>query len=398
MKLVALGILSTYPPAQCGIAKFSQSLHDNLIAADCDVGIVQVRDGPLPAGRRAEVVATLEDDPGDAAVLEALNGFDAVIVQHEYGIYGGRDGEHVTTVLDAVERPVIVVLHTVRDQPTGHQRSILEQIVDRADRVVVLSQTAKRQLREVYGVPAADVVVIPHGARVAPPPLRTLGSARPLKSALPWNWALPWNRALRRATLPTILSWGLISPGKGIEWGIDAVAGLRGMGVEARYLVVGETHPKVRERFGEAYRDSLRLRAGLREVADLVEFDAAYEDEQRLHTLIAGADVILLPYESKEQVTSGVLIEAVAARKPIVATAFPHAVELLGGGAGRLVPHRDSAAMARALRRILTVPGVAADMTARAGLLAPDFAWSAVAYRYRELAGDLMDSAARIAA
>lgn len=387
--MVALGILSTYPPTQCGLAKFSESLRDHLIAgdSDCQVGIVQVMDGPPPTERRAEVAARLEDDPGDGAVLEALNGFDAVIVQHEYGIYSGRDGEDVTTVLDAVERPVIVVLHTVLDQPTEHQRSVLEQTMDRADRVVVLSRTAARRLTKVYGVPPADVVVIPHGARVTPPPPRTLGSAlRTLGSAL------------RRPAPPTLLSWGLISPGKGIEWAIDAVAELRTMGLETRYLVVGETHPKVRERYGEAYRDSLKLRADQRQVADLVEFDAAYEDEQRLHTLIEESDVILLPYESREQVTSGVLIEAVAARKPVVATAFPHAVELLGEGAGQLVPHKDPVAMARALRRILTVPGVAADLAARAGRLAPEFAWSAVAERYRELVEDLVDSAARLAA
>ncbi|MFL6114370.1 MAG: glycosyltransferase [Catenulispora sp.] len=385
---MALGILSTYPPAQCGLAKFSESLRDHLIAgdSDCQVGIVQVLDSPLPAKRRAEVVATLDDDPADRAVLEALNGFDAVIVQHEYGIYGGQDGEHVTTVLDAVRRPVIVVLHTVRDQPTEHQRSVLEQILARADRVVVLSRTAARRLREVHGVPPTEVVDIPHGARVAPPPALLPGPARPVASAP------------RRAAPPTLLSWGLLSPGKGIEWAIDAVAELRTRGVTARYLIVGQTHPKVRERFGEAYRDSLKARAEQRQVADLVEFDAAYEDEQRLHTLIAGADVIMLPYESKEQVTSGVLIEAVAARKPIVATAFPHAVELLGAGAGRLVRHRDSVAMARELRRILTVPGVAADLTARTGRLAPDFAWPAVAGRYRTLAEELVDSAARLVA
>jgi len=114
--------------------------------SDCQVGIVQVMDGPPPTERRAEVAARLEDDPGDGAVLEALNGFDAVIGQHEYGIYSGRDGEDVTTVLDAVERPVIVVLHTVLDQPTEHQRSALEQIMDRADRVVVLSRTDRKSV------------------------------------------------------------------------------------------------------------------------------------------------------------------------------------------------------------------------------------------------------------
>ncbi|MFD0634596.1 glycosyltransferase [Catenulispora yoronensis] len=203
---------------------------------------------------------------------------------------------------------------------------------------------------------------------------------------------------IRHAKRPTILSWGLIGPGKGIEWAIDAIAELRAMGVEARYLVVGRTHPKVLERQGEAYRDSLKTRARDRGVDDLVEFDAEYEGERRLQEIVDASDVVLLPYDSREQVTSGVLIEAVAAQRPIVATAFPHAVELLGDGAGAVVPHQDPVAMAWALRRVLTVPGVAADMATQSGLIAPTLAWSAVAQRYRKLGEALVGTAARMAA
>ncbi|GAA2002105.1 glycosyltransferase [Catenulispora subtropica] len=380
--MATFGVLSTYPPAACGLATFSQSLRDHLIAGDpsCDVGVVQVLDGTQEDGRRLEVVAALDaEGVRTEAAAEALNRYDTVIVQHEYGIYGGRDGENVTDVLDAVRRPVIVVLHTVLTEPSEHQRDVLENIVERADRVVVLSRTAARRLTKVYRVPPENVEVIPHGARVA---------SRPHKLA----------QALHHMKRPTILTWGLIGPGKGIEWAIDALAELRAVGVEPRYLVVGRTHPKVLERQGEAYRDSLKERAVQRGVEDLVEFDAAYEGDRRLHQIIDASDVVLLPYDSREQVTSGVLIEAVAARRPIVATEFPHAVELLGDGAGALVPHRDPVAMARALRHVLTVPGVAADMTAQGARVAPAFAWPAVAQRYRALAGDLAGAAARLAA
>jgi glycosyltransferase involved in cell wall biosynthesis len=381
--MATFGILSTYPPAACGLATFSESLRSRLIVGDpsCDVGVVQVLDGSQGEGRRGEVVATL-DAAGrrSEAAAEVLNRYDTVIVQHEYGIYGGPDGENVMDVLAAVRRPVIVVLHTVLSEPTAHQREVLEDVMRRADRVVVLSHTAGRRLADVYAVSPSHIEVIPHGAKVAP--------LRPHRLA----------KALHHIKRPTILTWGLIGPGKGIEWAIEALAELRGMGVEARYRVVGRTHPKVLERQGEAYRDALKRRAEDRGVDDLVEFDAEYEGDRRLHQIIDASDVVLLPYDSKEQVTSGVLIEAVAARRPIVATRFPHAVELLGDGAGALVPHQEPVAMARALRHVLTVPGVATEMTAHGARIAPDFEWSAVADRYRALAHEMTGAAARLAA
>lgn len=384
--MARFGMLSTYPPAACGLATFSQALRDHLIAGDpaCEVDVVQVLDGAQPVSGRAEVAAVLDGEGrGLDAAIKVLSRCDTVVVQHEYGIYGGRDGERVLEVLDGLRNPVIVVLHTVLSEPTPHQREVLEEIVQRSDRVVVLSHTAGTRLTKVYGVPVERVAVIPHGARVAPPPPQNgfdLGHVRPGPAAR-----------------PTILSWGLIGPGKGIEWAVDAVAELRAMGVEARYLVVGRTHPKVLQRQGEAYRDALRRRAVERGVADLVEFDAEYEDDRRLHEIIDAADVVLLPYDSREQVTSGVLIEAVAARRPIVATAFPHAVELLGDGAGALVPHQNPSAMAWALRQVLTAPETAESMTAHAGLIAPTLAWSAVAHRYRKLADDVTQAARVVA-
>ena len=143
---------------------------------------------------------------------------------------------------------------------------------------------------------------------------------------------------------------------------------------------------------GEAYRASLIAQAGVAGVADLVEFDSVYRDDAALAELVRQADVVLLPYDSPEQVTSGVLIEAVAARRPVVATRFPHAVELLSGGAGLLVPHRDPKAITAALLRVLTEPGLAAGMAAKASSLAPSLRWPAVAARYRELADSLVAS------
>jgi glycosyltransferase involved in cell wall biosynthesis len=160
-----------------------------------------------------------------------------------------------------------------------------------------------------------------------------------------------------------------------------------------RYLVIGRTHPKVLERDGEQYRDSLRRRMAERGVQDLVELDDSYLDLDALAALVRSADVVLLPYDSRDQVTSGVLTEAVAAGRPVVSTAFPHAVELLTDGPGLVVPQQDPEAIERALRRVLTEPGLARTLTARALRTAPELFWSAVGARYQAIADSLVAEA-----
>ena len=154
--------------------------------------------------------------------------------------------------------------------------------------------------------------------------------------------------------------------------------------------MAGQTHPKVLADQGEAYRDGLRRQARTEGVSDLVEFDPTYRAVGPLMNMVRQADLVLLPYDSSQQVTSGVLIEAVAAQRPVVATAFPHARELLGDGAGLVVPHHDPEAMAHAICRVLTEPGLAEAMTARCAKLAPALTWPAVANGYRALAKSLL--------
>jgi glycosyltransferase involved in cell wall biosynthesis len=360
------GFLSTYPPTQCGLATFTASLLRHLTAATpgSQGRVVRVLSGPArePVATMASPVVHEMIPGATEAAAEALNSCDLVVVQHEYGIYAGHDGEDVLGVLARLRIPVVVVLHTVLTAPTSSQRRVLEEVVSHADAVVTMSETARRRLLAGYAVSRPDVVVvIPHGALPVQPLAQGRTSARPM-----------------------ILTWGLIGRGKGIEWAIAAMRALRDL--KPRYVVAGQTHPKVLAHEGESYRESLRDRATEFGVADLVEFDPAYREVGELAQLVGQADVVLLPYDSSDQVTSGVLVEALAARRPLVATEFPHAVELLTGGAGLLVPHRDPAAIAAALRRVLTQPGLAASMRDREALLAPRLSWTAVASSYRGLA------------
>ena len=329
-----------------------------------------------------DVVAQLVNGSptGPAMAAAVLNSFDVAVVQHEFGIYGGRDGEDVLRIVGELTVPAIVVLHTVLAAPTPHQRQVLERIADAAAAVVVMSRTAADRLREGYLIDTAKISVIPHGAlssrRMSPP-----ASFNP--------FAPPAPVATQR---PTVLTWGLLGPGKGIERAIEAFAGLGDLSPAPRYVIAGQTHPKVLARDGEAYRDALRARAEDLGIAADVEFDAEYRNPDVLMDLVRSADVVLLPYDSTEQVTSGVLIEAVAAGRPIVATRFPHAVELLEDGAGLLVAHEDVPAMTEALRAALTQPALAASMTLASGRIAPDLAWTCVAESYRALATSLLDA------
>lgn len=369
-------LLSTYPPTQCGLATFSAALLAHLPRPGDHAAVVRVLDEPLPAAG-GEVAAHLVNGSAASAAAAArtLNDFDVAIVQHEYGIYGGPDGQDVIPLLQALRVPSIVVLHTVLARPTPRQRMILDEIIGTASAVVTMTQTARSRLLDIYGASPAKASVIPHGAadnRVGPSPAGHHGQ-------------------------PTVLTWGLLGPGKGIEHAIDAMGLLRDQGVRASYRVAGQTHPRVLAREGEAYRRSLEARARVRDVADRVHFEARFLPADTLSRLIGAADVVLLPYDSAEQVTSGVLIEAVTAGRPVVSTCFPHAVELLSGGAGLLVDRQDPAAIATALRRVFCEPGLSALMGRRSAGLAPQLLWPAVASAYRELASVLTATPAGVA-
>jgi len=359
------GILSTFPPTPCGIATFAAALSAGLVANGSPVDVV--RCGERPSMEDALVVAALGESATDLAMaIDALNATDVAIVQHEYGIFGGEDGAAVLDVVAGLTVPTIVVAHTVPLSPTANQRRVLEQLCDAVGTVVVMTETARVRLLDVFGVDAAKVVVIAHGAA-------TPGSPTPPSG---------WVRSRR------LLTWGLLGPGKGIEWAIDAVAQVADLRPE--YVVAGATHPKVRASDGEAYRQMLIRRAWQTGAARHVTFDDGYRGLAALTALIVSADVVVLPYDSEEQITSGVLVDAVAAGRPVIATAFPHAVELLRSGAGIVVPQRDPGALAAAFRAVLTDTRLADSMAAEARRLAPELAWTAVAGRYESLAERLL--------
>ena len=367
----SIGFMSTYPPTSCGLATFAASLREavaDVRGSDHGLGVVSLADGQREVLKPEVVHEHLNGDRASlVGSIEALNSFDAVFVQHEYGIYGGPDGSEILDLLSGLEVPAVVTLHTVLSRPNPSQRSILEKVVDLAERTIVMTKTANRRLVDGYMVDPTKVRVVPHGARAS------LGGP-----------------SLATGTRPVVLTWGLIGPGKGLEMAIDAFAGLQDLDPLPRYVILGKTHPKVQAAQGDAYLESLVARVHDLGLDDVVEFDGRYLDTEALSVAVRQADLVLLPYESTEQVTSGVLVEAIAAGKPVIATAFPHAIELLGTDAGIVVPHGDPIAMTAALRKVFTDPALAASMAAEARLIGSTLHWPIIARRYHHMATKLV--------
>lgn len=374
---ISFGILSTYPPTACGVASFSRSLAESLRTLDT-VGVVQVVDATdEPALHDGVVHQWVRGSAGgELAATAALNQFDVAIVQHEYGIYGGRDGLDVLDAVTGLRVPVVLVVHTVLPDPSHRQRLIVQEMVSHSSVVVTMTRAARDRLVKHYAVDVDKVCVVPHGAHPALPTAPPETAAQAAAPAHHGGSAHP-----RR---PVILTWGLLRDGKGIEWAIEAMAQLRDL--QPIYRVVGQTHPRTLDSDGERYRHRLTDRAQHLGVTDLVEFDPRYLDGASLQRLVSEADVVLLPNDSTEQLDSGVLAEAVSAGKPIVATGFPHALEALASGAGLLVARQDPTALADGLRRVLTDRALAASMSAEAIRLAPEMLWPTVAQQYRDLA------------
>ena len=364
------GVLGPYPPTRDGLANYSQALLRSLVvpASGDRVGIVRVLDGSVGTSA-PDVVGHLHKQsrssaPAAAAVLDA---FDVVVVHHAFDVYGGRDGEQVLDVLQHLRAPVVTVLHTVRTDPTTHQMDVIRRLAAASDAVVVLSAAARKALVDCYRADPGKVRIIRHGVPITPgrPPSVTAGR-------------------------PLILTWGLLTPDKGIEHLIDGLQVLRDLRPMPAYILAGRTHPRVEALHGETYRRALIQRARSIGMGAAFRSVGTYLDDAALAVLVHRADVVALPYNCRYQTSSPVLVEALAAGKPVVATRFPHAVELLSGGAGLLVPHEDPQAIGHAVRRVLTECGLSERMAARAALERTTHTWADVAGQYRQLCTQVM--------
>lgn len=376
----SVGFVSTYPPTACGLATFTAALR-GAIAEGRGSGeglrVVRLVEGGQHATPHPEV--SFQHLNGDRTSLveaaDVLNQHDVALFQHEYGIYGGPDGVEILDLMERVEVPSIVTLHTVLTKSSPRQKQILETIVEQSAGSVVMSDTALSRLIARYDVDPDKVSMIPHGAMA--------GLAGP---------------TVARGSRPLVITWGLIGPGKGLETALEALTLVSDLRPVPRYLILGRTHPKIQATEGDAYMESLKARVETLGLEGVVEFDGRYLDVDTLCSIIRQADIALLPYQSTEQVTSGVLVEAMAAGKPVVATPFPHAVEMLSTGAGLLVPHGNPEAMAGALRRLITEPGLSAGAAQMAASIGATLHWPVVAEQYEAMAAESAGQRLRVPA
>lgn len=364
-------MVSTYSPTRCGIARFSSSLITALESRGQPVSVARlVR--PRDFLSSDDRVVT-EFDPSSSLGIERarkmLNHFSTVVIQHEFGIYGPDDGEAVIPLIEDLDTSVMTVLHSVPLRPSPRQRRILADLAQHSEILSVPSHSARLALEDVYGIAAEDVVVLPHGSA--------------------WKPADP-----RLGIRQRLLTWGLLGPGKGIERALEAIAPLADRSPPICYRIAGQIHPNVLRRQGRAYRDSLHQRAERLGISSLVQFDDSYQSEESLYQAVTEADVIVIPYDNDEQICSGVLTEAISAGRPVVATDFPHARELLGSGAGLIVAHSDIAAMSSAIEHLLTDDIAYRRAVEEARAMAHRLSWSDVARRYIEFFDRLSDSVA----
>jgi glycosyltransferase involved in cell wall biosynthesis len=359
-----VGLVTTFPPTRCGIARFSSSLISSLhsVAPDLEIDVVRL----LAPGEKSSTHVGMEIDPnspvGIRAAARRLDRSDVVVVQHEYGIFGDHDGQAVVDLVDAIHPPVITALHTVPAKPTVAQRRILEQLGQRS-RLVVLSESALDTLSSGYDVPRDEILVVPHGTH--------------------WS-AQPVSEGPRRS----LITWGLLGPGKGLERSIRALSHLRDLSPKPIYRIVGRTHPAVLRTHGLSYRRALEDLVRELELDEMVEFVDRYLDDDELLKMVASSDVVVIPYDNEEQVSSGVVTDAIGAGRPVVATRFPHAMELVRKGAGISVPH-NSEAMADAIRLLLDSEPAYLMAAATAAESSKALSWVEGARTYAGLIEDL---------
>jgi glycosyltransferase involved in cell wall biosynthesis len=365
-----IAIVGNFLPRQCGIAAFTSDLAESLSENDgaLQVDVVAMSDDPLtsyPCRVRLQIPA--EDYAAYRPAAEFLNhgDYEVVSVQHEYGIFGGESGEYLLTILRSIRAPIVTTLHTVVDDPSPSMRRVTSELLALSDRVVVMSAQAAGILAAEYGLRPSAVDLIPHGV-----PDLSQGSIWNIKEDL-------------KITGPMLLTFGLLSPDKGIQYAIEALPAILKEIPEAVYVILGATHPQVRASAGEAYRQSLTELAESLGVSGSIRFVDQFVSQPELVSALSAADVYITPYLNPKQITSGTLAYAVGAGKAVVSTPYLYAQELLANERGSLVPFRDAAALATAV--IEQVSGLSDESPAwKNEEHKSDMAWSKVARLYAD--------------
>ena len=360
--------VATYPPRRCGIATFTR----DLAAATGEHVIVALHPPDGPDVYPIEVQHRIRRDVRSdyMGVAMALNQSDTAVVsvQHEYGIWGGPDGDSVLDFVAALTKPVVTTLHTVPQRPSPGQRRILMSLISASSATVVMAQSAAALLGRLYGVHQDSLDVVPHGVPMLP--LVAPDSVKP---------------RLGMETAPMILSFGLLGPGKGYESVIEAMPAVVKACPDAYYVILGATHPELLRHEGEAYRSKLTLLAQKLGVANHVIFVDRFVTRTELGTWLTAADIFVTPYPNMDQIVSGTLAYAMSAGKACVSTKYAYAIEMLEAGRGRLGESIASGALAESLTELIRDVNLRNQFGRRAYEFSRTMIWPEVGARYRKI-------------
>lgn len=373
MRPLRVAFIGNALPRRCGIATFTTDLElavsaleevaETAIVAMCDPG----GDYRYPPMVRLTIA---QDDPADyRAAAQDINsgGFDVACLQHEFGIFGGEAGSHVLGLIGALDVPLVTTLHTVLDSPSPAQRAVMDAILGASARVIVMARKGRDILIETYGADPERIMVIPHG--IPDVAFEPADAAR---------------QRLGFAGRRVILTFGLISPNKGIEVMIEAMPAIIAEAPDAVYVVMGATHPHLLRSAGEAYRESLMERVRKLGIEDHVVFLNRFVDRPELLEHIAMCDVYVTPYLVAAQMTSGTLAYSHGLGRPVVSTPYWHAAELLADGSGVLVPFGDPVSLSRAVADLLGDEPMRAAMAHKAYAASRPSTWANTARRYAD--------------
>jgi glycosyltransferase involved in cell wall biosynthesis len=366
-----IAVIGNYLPRQCGIATFTTDLCD-AISSECGSAklfAVPVNDTESGYDYPSRVrLALAQDDLSSyeqAADFLNFANFDLVCLQHEYGIFGGPAGSHILALLRRLKMPAITTLHTVLREPNPDQRRVMEEIAALSDRLIVMSQLSSQILQEVFKVPGRKIDMVPHGVPDLP--------------FLDPNFFKECFDVEGKAVL---LTFGLLSPNKGIENVIQALPHILSRHKNVVYIVAGATHPHILRREGDHYRESLQALAKEIGVESSVFFHNRFASPSEMAEFIGAADIYITPYRYEAQVVSGTLAYALGAGKAIISTPYWHAIELLDDRRGALVPFQDPEAIARKTVELLDTPAIRHAMRKRAYLYSREMVWKKVAQGY----------------
>lgn len=372
-----IAIIGNSVPRRCGIATFTSDTVEALRARFPEMRIdLYAMDDRQERLSYAQGIHLIPQDEPEAYITAARaiesSGAQAIWLQHEYGIFGGPAGEMLLKLLHRTDVPLLTTLHTVLERPDPDQRRVLEAVIRRSSRLIVMAEKGKEILRRVHGIANHLIEVIPHGV-----PDRPLVSPDSMKNAFGFEGR------------KVLLTFGLIAPDKGLDHMIRALPAIVEQHPDALYVVLGATHPNILRSDGEALRDSLEKMVQEVGVEPNVRFINAYVGLEELTDYLQAADIYVTPYNNPEQITSGTLSYAVALGKPVVSTPYTHATEILSDDHGVLVGFHDSDALAREINRLLSDPEARTTLAERAYARGRTMLWSKLAERSAELLAEV---------